>query len=539
MNLNFLKSPRFQKWSLFTSLIASLGFSLSMNPQIANIARHGGVQTMDLAQTAAPPAPPASAASAATASVTPAAAAPAAAVAQAATAQGERVRSQVTAVATAASPSEDPASKMFIETFFDAKKFHNLAEETGDDRLGNYAVNTTLIKNGDKVEVSYLIVKKKSETEGYSAIDCDVCTRKSLAVKGLNEKTKSDLQALIVKIATLEQENLIKAAKADAKKGKKKDGDKSDDVEVAKRDEQDRKIFAEQCRKEDDDNILQCQLDYLYDLAGDCEKGCDSKARVAFKPFEELFRACAKARNGSIVKFKSVEDVDCASAEIMARDMLSDLPSKAAVQKATRFLQASVMNKVERRSNELKKRHVDPQIAGAELRGYFDRLTGSFDMMVPKYENGKYVGMVKTTTELPVPNSYGHSLMGLLSKNEAFKTSEQAQDFFKENFYDSLASTRRSLVQNPMGYTFGDINIDEGLITQSIAEMGKFRAGVQCLRAAECTRAPIIPDQRVTTQGTVGRVGTVGTVMGTGSTGTPLLSPSARTGGTTRTGIPQ
>lgn len=410
-----LMNPRVQKWSLFTSLVVSLGFNLSMNPQAPQLARNG-VQTMDLAQLAAPAS---------------------------------------TGVNTA-----DPNLAF--------GSIINLGDKTSDERLKNYGVVLTLNVEGDKV--SY-IIKKKTSTEGYSSEGCDECHRKSMDTpKQFDKNNASHIQAIIAKIADEEQDRLMKAPKLSGK-------DKKEEA-TAKSDEKDgREMFAESCRKKSDDELMDCQYSVIQAEIEACPKwssSCESKLKAKFKPFEDMFKACTKGKKS---KFKSIEDVDCESAKDFAENILEDVPSEYALKKASSFLQSTVIERSAAYRDQLVKRHVDPLTVSNLVKTQFDRTAGTYSVQVPQYDsNGRFVKMVDGVSPYPANGTYGSSVLKHLLTNDRFKSQEAAADFFKSNFYDALSDTRTALYKSDVSaFSYPSVDLETGYSGIQPPDLSQYR----------------------------------------------------------------
>ncbi len=411
-----LKNPRVQKWSLFTSLVLSLGFNLSMNPQAPQLARNGGFHTMDLAQSA-----------------------------------------------------PDKAAVNPADPNLAFGSIINLGDKTSDERLKGYGVVLTLNVEGDKV--SY-IIKKKNSTEGYSSEGCEECNRKSIDTpKQFDKNNASHIQAIIAQIADQEQARLMKAPKTESKvaDGKDKKSDEKDS----------NSMFVESCRKKSDDEIMQCQYDAITSDIEACPKwssSCESKLKAKLKPFEDLFKACSKSKI-SKSKFKSTEDVDCDSAKDFAESILEDVPSESALKKAASFLQATLIDRSATYRDQLVKRHVDPLSVSNLVKTQFDRSAGTYSVQVPQYDtNGRFVKMVDAVSPYPANGSYGSSVLNHLLSNDRFKSQDAAADFFKSNFYDALSDTRTALYKSDISaFTYPTADAETGFSGITPPDLSQYR----------------------------------------------------------------
>jgi len=380
------KTPRFQKWSLFTSLVLSLGFNLSMNPQAPQLARNQ-VHTLDLAQLAAP----------ATTGVNP------------------------------ADPNLSFGSVI------------NLGEKTSDERLKQYGVVLTLNVEGDKV--SYII--KKKNTEGYTSEGCEECSRKYIDTpKQFDKNNAAHIQAVLAKIAGIEQEKLMKAPKTEGKDNKAEADKKSTDKNG-------HEMFAESCRDKSDDEIMDCQYDVITKEIEACPKwsaSCESKLKAKFKPFDDMFKACSRRTSSS--RLKSAEDTDCDSAKEFAENILADMPSAYALKKAASFMQTSVLNQTSNLRDQLIRKHVDAVTLNNWVRAQYDRTA----------------------------NAYGSSVLKNLSLNDHFKSQDAVLDFYGVNYNDALVDTRKTIMTTDLSTgSFPTIGFDSTGYGITPPELSQYR----------------------------------------------------------------
>lgn len=428
MRPRFLTNPRLKKWSLFSGLLLAVGFSLSWNPELAQIARNE-IHTLDLAQSAPP----------------------------------------------AKDGKVNPADPNLFGSVL------NLGEYVQDERLNKYGVVLTLDTTGSRI--SYLIKKKKENTEGYTTEGCEECLRKSVSTPEQFQATNiNHIKSVIADIAMTNQKSLLEAAKkiseTTATTAKRDDPKREEKSEASRVNEK----FAEKCRSKSDEELMDCQYEELKIVLESCKKNdraCEKTSRAMFKPIEELFKNCSSATNARRSQFKTEEDVDCKYAQDLAETILSELPSEYALKKAANYLRATVNDSSAQLRDRLVKNHTDPNMAGDYIKNQFDRMAGTSSVLVPQYDNtGKFVKMEEAVNQQPSRNSYGLKVQSLLQSNEKFKSNEAATEFFHQNFYDSLMLTRTALFKNPMGFTYPTSDIDIGTSSSGIVppDLSKYRA---------------------------------------------------------------
>lgn len=448
------KDPRFQKLGLYFGLVLALGFNLSWNPELVNIVRNERLQYSELALASVSPELKAlqDKEEALTAKLK---------TAEAELATGEKTPERISAVEKirtelrevkqkiAAQAQEDASTRISVQPA--AGSATAASSELSDDGStkiidlekedSRIKMRLRVTKAGDTLFIQP--EKKKSDTEGTTE-NCDACKlSERRGQSNVNLNNIGDLRGIALRFMKDNQDTLVKQTEQD-----KKSKDSDSDVASIDKNAKGKGQFVEKCRKLDDDEIMDCQLEALIEKRDSCSKydaSCKSQISALWKPIQKHLKECmqGRARTNSALRRDSsfdpddfdrdMDDDNCADAKDVALQAIEGIKDNKIRTQTIKLLQYSVRETI--KSEQLYARSKKMSNAEASVR---------------------LVGMLDSTSR-----QMGSQILSSLYNSENYSSNpEYYMRMYDSNFATPLWSARDGLLNNPLSYEFGALNVE-------------------------------------------------------------------------------